>query len=143
MKTFLGMQVEQSRKRIRLHLDNYVQELLDEYKACATKSLRTKQTPCQPGLILTQEDCPILLDAERQKYYSSFVAKLQFAASWVRFEISFAMAQLARFCASAAVSRSVAFGGSTPPDGISCGIFELQADLSQAVCAQQWPFWLL
>ncbi len=27
METFLGMQVEQSRKRIRLHLANYIQEL--------------------------------------------------------------------------------------------------------------------
>jgi hypothetical protein len=102
METFLGMQVEQSRKRIWLHLDNYIQELLDEYKAYATKSLRNKQTPCQPGLFLTHEDCPILPDAKRQKYYCSFVAKLQFAASWVHFDISFAMVQLARFCASAA-----------------------------------------
>ena len=49
METFLGMQVEQSRKQIRLHLDNYIQELLDENKAYATKSLHAKQTPCQPG----------------------------------------------------------------------------------------------
>ena len=105
METFLGMQVEQSKKAIRLHLDNYIRELLDEYKAYATKSLRPKLTPIQPGLVLTQEDCPIVPDARRQKFYRSFVAKLQFAASWVRFDTSFTVAQLARLCASAGPSH--------------------------------------
>ena len=105
METFLGMQVEQSKKAIRLHLDNYIRELLDEYKAYATKSLRPKLTPIQPGLVLTQEDCPIVPDAKKQKFYRSFVAKLQFAASWVRFDTSFTVAQLARFCASAGPSH--------------------------------------
>jgi hypothetical protein len=54
---------------------------------------------------LTQEDCPILPDAKRQKYYHSFVVKLQFAASRVRFDISFAVAQLAQFCALAGPSH--------------------------------------
>ncbi len=57
-----------------------------------------------PGLILTQdsqEDSPILPEKRKQKFYRSFVAKLQFAASWVRFDISYTVAQLARFCASA------------------------------------------
>jgi hypothetical protein len=65
METFLGMQVEQLKKAVRLHLDNYIKELLDEYKAYATKSLRPKLTPIQPGLVLTQKDCPILPDARR------------------------------------------------------------------------------
>ena len=85
METFLGMQVEQSKKAIRLHLDNYIRELLDEYKAYATESLRQKLTQIQPGLVLTQMDCPIMPDARKQKFYRSFVAKLQFAASWARF----------------------------------------------------------
>ena len=33
METFLGMQVEQSENEIRLHLDNYIRETLDEYNA--------------------------------------------------------------------------------------------------------------
>ena len=59
METVLGMQVEQSKnlKASCLHLDNYIRELLDEYKAYATKSLRPKLTPIQPGLVLTQENC--------------------------------------------------------------------------------------
>ena len=101
METFLGMQVEQSENEIRLHLDNYIRETLDEYKVHTQKSLRPKRTPIQPGLVLNHEDCPILPDPKRQKLYRSTVAKLQFAASWIRFDTSYPVAQLARFCASA------------------------------------------
>ncbi len=45
METFFGMQVEQSKGKIRLHLDNYIRETLDEYKEFAMKSLRPKQVP--------------------------------------------------------------------------------------------------
>ena len=69
METFLGMQVEQSENEIRLHLDNYIRETLDEYKAHTQKSLRPKRTPIQPGLVLTKEDCPILSDPKRQTFY--------------------------------------------------------------------------
>ena len=34
----------------------------------------------------------------KQKYYRSFVAKLQFVATWIRFDFSFAVSQLARYC---------------------------------------------
>ena len=44
METFLGMQVEQSENEIRLHLDNYIRETLDEYKAHMKKTLRPKHT---------------------------------------------------------------------------------------------------
>ena len=47
------------------------------------------------------EDASELPDPLKQKYYRSFVAKLQFAATWIRFDISFAVSQLARYCASA------------------------------------------
>jgi hypothetical protein len=101
METYLGMQVEQSPGKIRLHLNNYIREALDEYKAFQTKSLRLKLVPIQPGLVLDKDDCPILPDLRKRKFYRSFVAKLQFAATWIRFDISFAVVQLARFCASA------------------------------------------
>ncbi len=69
METFLDMLVEQSKKAVRLHLDNYIRELLDEYKAYTTKSLRPKHTPIQPGIVLMQEDCPILPDARKLMYH--------------------------------------------------------------------------
>ena len=40
-------------------------------------------------------------DPRLQKQYRSMVAKIQFAVHCIRFDISYAAAQLARFCASA------------------------------------------
>ncbi len=87
MKTILGMEIEQNNRLIKLHLDHYVCEMLTEYKTYIKDSLQPKRVPISPGVILRLEDSP--------------TAKLQFAASWIRFDISFAVLQLARFCASA------------------------------------------
>jgi hypothetical protein len=64
-----------------------------------------KTVPMAPGLVLDDSDCPELPDPIKQKHYRSFVAKVQFAAYWVRFDISYAAAQLARFCVSAGPSH--------------------------------------
>ncbi len=63
------------------------------------------RVPMSPGIVLDHEDCPTVPDPRKQKYYRSFIAKLQFAASWIRFDISFIVASLARFCASAGPSH--------------------------------------
>ncbi len=47
------------------------------------------------GVAFTAEDVPELPYQLKQKYYCSFVAKLQFAATWIRIDISFAVSQLA------------------------------------------------
>ncbi len=101
MKTFLGMEIEQSNRLIKLHLNHYIREMLNAYKAYIKKLLRPKCVPFSPGVIFRPEDSSTLLDRSKQKFYMSFVAKLQFAASWIRFDISFAVSQLARFCVSA------------------------------------------
>ncbi len=85
IKTLLGMEIEQSNRSIEMHLDHYIREMPNEYKAYIKKSLRPK--PFSPGVILRPEDS--------QKICRSFVAKLQFVASWIRFDISFAESQLA------------------------------------------------
>jgi hypothetical protein len=72
METFLGLEVEQTGKEIRLHLDIYIRSVLDEYKAFIKKSLRPKRVPISPGLVLNDEDCPITPDPRRQKFYRSF-----------------------------------------------------------------------
>ena len=105
MKTFLGMEAEQDNKTIKLHLDHYVHEMLAEYKDYIEKALRPKRVQISPGVILRPEDCPEVPDPLKQKYYRSFVAKLQFAASWIRFDISFVVSQLALFCASAGTTH--------------------------------------
>jgi hypothetical protein len=58
-----------------------------------------------PGLVLNNEDCPITPDPRKKKYYRSFIAKLQFPASWIRFDTSFTVSTLACFCVSAGPSH--------------------------------------
>ncbi len=57
MKTFLGMEVEQSGKTIKLSLDHYIQQVLVYIK----KMLHSKKVQILPGVILKQEDVPELL----------------------------------------------------------------------------------
>ena len=101
METFLGMAVEQKDKSIKIHLDNYIKDVLMDYSAYIKKSLRPKKVPISPGVVFKAEDTPEVPNPRKQKQYRSFVAKLQFAATWMRFDISFVVSQLARFCASA------------------------------------------
>jgi hypothetical protein len=105
MDSFLGLEVEQSEDGIKLHLDTYVVELLEEYREYHRKFLKPKKVPMQPGLVLDKEDCPEAPDPVKQKFYRMMVAKIQFLAHWVRFDISYPAAQLARFCASAGQSH--------------------------------------
>jgi hypothetical protein len=45
MKSFLGMQVGQVDKKIKLHLDHYVQEMLTEYKPTTRTTSRSRFDP--------------------------------------------------------------------------------------------------
>ena len=87
MKTFLGMTVEQKGKPIKIHLDNYIKDVLAEYSAYIEKSLRPKKVPISPGVVFKAEHIPESPDPRKQKQYRSFVAKLQFAATWIQFDI--------------------------------------------------------
>ena len=69
MSTFLGMEVEQSKDPIKLHLDTYIQETLDEYKSIFKKFLKPKSVPMQPGVMLDNQDCPETPDQLEQKVY--------------------------------------------------------------------------
>ncbi len=81
MEIFLGMEVEDPGKVIRLYLDKYTRSVLDKYREFIKKSLRPKRVPVSPGLVLNNENCPPIPDPRQQKFYRSFIAKLQFAAS--------------------------------------------------------------
>ncbi len=52
METFLGMEVEQPGKVIKLHIDSYTQEVLKDYKEYIKKLLRPKRVPMSLGLVL-------------------------------------------------------------------------------------------
>jgi hypothetical protein len=119
METFRGM-----------HLDNYIRELLDGYKAYAQKSLRPKRISIQPGLILTQEDSPIIPEKRKQKVYRSFV---RFVA---KASIRCFLGSLRYFiyggatCAFLCIGRLHALGSSASLYGISGARSEFQADVS-------------
>jgi hypothetical protein len=76
MERFLGTEVEQTGKVIRLHLDKYTRSVLDEYREFIKKSLRPKRVPVSHGLVLNTEDCPPIPDPRKQKFYRPFIAKL-------------------------------------------------------------------
>jgi len=105
MTSFLGLEVEQDPNGIGLHLDTYVDELIEEFRRIQTKYIKPKMVPMAPGLLLDNSDCPEMPDPVRQKQYRSMIAKVQFAAYWIRFDISYTASQLARFCASAGPSH--------------------------------------
>ena len=105
MEIFLGMVVEQSGKSIKIHLDNYVKDVVAEYAQYIKEALRPKKVQISPGVAFETEDAPELPDPLKQKYCRSFVAKLQFAATWILFDILFAVSQLARYCASAGTAQ--------------------------------------
>jgi hypothetical protein len=55
----------------------------------------------QPGKNLSADDSSAAPDPQRQMHHLSMTATLQFAATWVRFDIAFAVSQLALYCALA------------------------------------------
>ena len=101
MQSFLGLEVEQLDCYIKLHLDTYIEEFIAEYQLIRPKFLKLKTVPMSQRLVLETNDCPGAPDPFLQKQYLSITAKVQFATHWIRFDISYAAAQLARFCASA------------------------------------------
>ena len=102
MSTFFGLQVDHVDQEIHLHMDNYVEEILREYKEYARKTLRPKKLPIAPNHQLPR--MPPLQAHEREppttSFFRSFVMKLQYAATWVRFDISFTVSQLANHTSS-------------------------------------------
>ncbi len=62
IETFLGMVVEQSDKSIKIHLDNYVKDVIAEYAEYIKKALRPKKVPISPGVAFKAEDVPELPD---------------------------------------------------------------------------------
>jgi hypothetical protein len=107
METFLGMEVEQPGKIIRLRHDTYFQEVLDS--GLSTRSISQKHLVQSVFRYLTASSSAMRIatvpDPRKLKYYPAFFTKLQFAASWIRFETSFTVSSLARFCASTGPSH--------------------------------------
>jgi hypothetical protein len=60
MERSLGMKVEKPGKVISLHLDSYIQEVLNDYKEFIKKSPSPKHVQMSLGSNLDNEDCPDL-----------------------------------------------------------------------------------
>jgi hypothetical protein len=103
MTSFLGLQVDHVNSEIHMHMDHYVENVLSEYKTFVlNKTLRHKMLPIQPNYQLPKTE-PMLEgkgEDPRTTFYRSFVMKLQYVATWVRFDISFTASQLASHVAN-------------------------------------------
>jgi hypothetical protein len=73
--SFLGLEVEQDKGQIRLHLDTYVNEMLEEYKAYIKRDLKPKKIPMQPGVVLTKDDSPEPQIQKNRKYIEHMLQK--------------------------------------------------------------------
>ncbi len=75
METFLCMEVKQPGKVIKLDLNSYVQEVLIEHKPLrliSRKALHLKRVLMTPGVVIINQDSPIVPD-HKQKNYPSFL----------------------------------------------------------------------
>ncbi len=72
---------------------------LQNTRAISRNRLQPKKELISLDVVFKAEDVPKLPDQTKQKHYCSFVAKLHFAATWILFDISFAVMHLAHFCA--------------------------------------------
>ena len=136
MKTFLGMEIEQSNRSITLHLDHYIREMLNEYKTYIKKSLRPKCVPFSPGVILRPEDSPTLPDP------SNFIKAEVLQVICCQESVCGFVDSLRYFVCNIAVGSILCFGrlnplGSTSSlDGVHRGPSKLQDHLSPPNQAQ-------
>ena len=91
MEKCIGLSVEPNASGIAVHLDQYIKEAIDQHESFVKKSLRPKFTPMQPGNNPSASDSPITPVPRLQTHYRSMVAILQFAATWARFDIAYAV----------------------------------------------------
>jgi hypothetical protein len=66
-------------------------EVITEHSDYTKRLLLHTRVPISPDVAFKAEDVPELPDPLKQKHYRSFVEKLQFAATWIWYEISFAV----------------------------------------------------
>ena len=113
---------------IKLHLDPYIQELcvIAEYQLIRTKILKPKKVPMATGLVweTSASDCPETPNPLIQKHYRSIVAKILFAAHWIRYFV---------YCCTVGtvqcVSRTIPLGSVDTPHWLPSTLAQLQADV--------------
>jgi hypothetical protein len=73
LETFLGMKVEQSCKVIKLHHDNYIQKVLNDYKEYIKKSRRSTS-----GNLCLYNRSPVLWHSKLQKTTAQSTAEAEY-----------------------------------------------------------------
>ncbi len=84
MSTFLGLQVDHVNSEVHMHMDHFVESVLNKYKTfMLNKRLRHKMLPVQPNYQLPKVDPEMEGKGEdpRKTFYRSFVMKLQYVAT--------------------------------------------------------------
>ncbi len=66
MKTFLGMQLVQTARSIKIHLHHYINEVVAEYTEYIRKSSRPKKVPITPNVVLKPDDNPDLRSSQTE-----------------------------------------------------------------------------
>ncbi len=119
MKTFLGMQVEQTAQSIKIHLDHYIKEVLACYVEYIRKAIRPKKVPIAPNVILRPEDTHLICRIPVNR--SSTVLLWQSFSSQPHGSDS--ISPLVRLCGVTAgsvlrIGWIFALGSASPPHGI-------------------------
>ncbi len=76
MTSFLGLEIEQVKGQIRPHLDTYVNEMFEGYKAYNKRALKSKKIPMKPGVVLTKDHASKNPDPKEQKNIDNFLYNL-------------------------------------------------------------------
>jgi hypothetical protein len=115
MSTFMGLQVDHVNQEIHLHMDNYVEEILREYKEYARSRVTEDSTPHEVADGPNHQVAPAAQDASTPgpstgaadyvllpvvRDEASVCCDCGGSATWVRFDISFTVSQLASHMSS-------------------------------------------
>jgi hypothetical protein len=69
MTSLLGLEVKQDKGQIQLHLNTYVNEMLEDYKAYIKLDSKPKRMPMQPEVVLIKDNAPETPDPKEQKIH--------------------------------------------------------------------------
>ncbi len=134
MLCYYCLEIEQSLARIKIHLDNYIQEAIDDYKSHFKKLVKSKKVPMQPGVVLDNKGSRAKAAEGLSVNYSQ--ALIRFIVGEVRY-FNRNLTAGTVLC----IRGAVALGCAPTPHGISRRKQELQAVLTHR--RQDWAGRLL
>jgi hypothetical protein len=93
--TFLGLQIDYdcAKGTLKMHQNNYIEELLRTYQM---EACNPTATPMEPHTHLLAKDRPATPDLPRRVRYQELVGCFQYLAQWTRPELGFVCSQLAK-----------------------------------------------